>query len=35
MSIVLSMTFSQNVEEVVIFLQKQLQKMQEAEYDKV
>jgi hypothetical protein len=35
MSIVLSMTSSRNVEEVAIFLKKQLQKTQEADYDKV
>ena len=35
MSIVLSMTSSRNVEEVVIFLKKQLQKTQEADFDKV
>lgn len=35
MSIVLSMTSSRNVEEVALFLKKQLQKTQEADYDKV
>jgi coatomer subunit beta len=35
MSIVLSMTSSRNVEEVVVFLKKQLQKTQEADFDKV
>jgi len=35
MSIILSMTSSRNVEEVAIFLKKQLHKMQEADYDKV
>ena len=34
-SIVLSMTSSRNVEEVVIFLKKQLQKTQEADFEKV
>jgi coatomer subunit beta len=34
MSIVLSMTSSRNVEEVVTFLKKQLQKTQEADFDK-
>jgi coatomer subunit beta len=34
-SIVLSMTSSRNVEEVVVFLKKQLQKTQEADFDKV
>ncbi|EGN93580.1 hypothetical protein SERLA73DRAFT_97514 [Serpula lacrymans var. lacrymans S7.3] len=34
MSIVLSMTSSRNVEEVVLFLKKQLQKTQEQEYEK-
>jgi len=34
MSIVLSMTSSRNVEEVALFLKKQLQKTQEADYDK-
>jgi coatomer subunit beta len=35
MSIVLSLTSSRNVEEVVVFLKKQLQKTQEADFDKV
>ncbi|KAH7886317.1 adaptin N terminal region-domain-containing protein [Phlebopus sp. FC_14] len=35
MSIVLSMTSSRNVEEVVLFLKKQLQRTQEQEFDKV
>jgi coatomer subunit beta len=35
MSIALSMTSSRNVEEVVLFLKKQLQKTQEADYEKV
>jgi coatomer subunit beta len=35
MSIVLSMTSSRNVEEVALFLKKQLQKTQEADSDKV
>jgi coatomer subunit beta len=35
MSIVLSLTSSRNVEEVVAFLKKQLQKTQEADFDKV
>lgn len=35
MGIVLSMTSSRNVEEVALFLKKQLQKTQEADYDKV
>ena len=34
-SIVLSMTSTRNVEEVVLFLKKQLQKTQEADFDKV
>ena len=34
MSIILSMTSSRNVEEVALFLEKQLQKTQEADYDK-
>lgn len=34
-SIVLSMTSSRNVEDVVIFLKKQLQKTQEADFEKV
>jgi vesicle coat complex subunit len=34
-SIGLSMTSSRNVEEVVIFLRKQLQKTQEADFEKV
>lgn len=34
-SIVLSMTSSRNVEDVVLFLKKQLQKTQEADFDKV
>jgi coatomer subunit beta len=34
-SIVLSMSSSRNVEEVVVFLKKQLQKTQEADFDKV
>ncbi|KAF9447848.1 coatomer protein [Macrolepiota fuliginosa MF-IS2] len=34
MSIVLSMTSSRNVEDVVLFLKKQLQKTQEADFDK-
>ena len=34
-SIVLSMTSSRNVEEVVVFLKKQLQKTQEADFEKV
>lgn len=33
--IVLSMTSSRNVEDVVIFLKKQLQKTQEADFEKV
>ena len=33
--IVLSMTSSRNVEEVVLFLKKQLQKTQEADFEKV
>jgi coatomer subunit beta len=33
--IVLSMTSTRNVEEVVLFLKKQLQKTQEQDYDKV
>jgi len=33
--IVLSMTSTRNVEEVVLFLKKQLQKTQEADFDKV
>jgi vesicle coat complex subunit len=35
LSIVLSMTSSRNVEEVVMFLKKQLQRTQEQEFDKV
>lgn len=35
MAIVLSMTSSRNVEEVVLFLKKQLQKTQEQDFDKV
>jgi len=35
MSIVLSMTSTRNVEEVVLFLKKQLQRTQEHDYDKV
>lgn len=35
MSIVLVMTSSRNVEEVPLFLKKQLQKTQEADYDMV
>jgi vesicle coat complex subunit len=35
MSLVLSMSSSRNVEEVVVFLKKQLQKTQEADFDKV
>lgn len=35
MSIVLSMTSSRNVEEVALFLKKQLQKTQEVDYEKV
>jgi coatomer subunit beta len=35
MSIVLSMTSSRNVEEVVLFLKKQLQRTQEREFEKV
>jgi coatomer subunit beta len=35
MNIVLSMTSSRNVEDVVLFLKKQLQKTQEADYEKV
>lgn len=35
MSIVLSMTSSRNVEEVALFLKKQLQKTQEADFEKV
>ena len=35
MSITLSMTSSRNVEEITLFLKKQLQKTQEADYDKV
>lgn len=34
-SLVLSMTSSRNVEEVVLFLKKQLQKTQEADFEKV
>jgi len=34
MTIVLSMTSSRNVEDVVLFLKKQLQKTQEAEFEK-
>jgi coatomer subunit beta len=34
-SIVLSMTTSRNVEDVVLFLKKQLQKTQETEFEKV
>ena len=34
-SIVLSMTSSRNVEELVVFLKKQLQKTQEADFEKV
>jgi vesicle coat complex subunit len=34
-SIILSMTSGRNVEEVVQFLKKQLQKTQEADFDKV
>lgn len=34
-SIVLSMTSSRNVEEVALFLKKQLQKTQEADFEKV
>ena len=34
MSIVLSMTSPQNIEEVVLFLKKQLQKTQEHDYEK-
>ncbi len=34
-SVVLSMTTSRNVEEVVLFLKKQLQKTQESDFDKV
>ena len=35
MSIVLSMTSTRNVEEVVLFLKKQLQRTQEHDHDKV
>lgn len=35
MSIVLSMTSSRNVEEVALFLKKQLMKTQEADFEKV
>lgn len=35
MSIVLRMTSARNVEEVVLFLKKQLQRTQEHDYDKV
>ncbi len=35
MNIILSMTSSGNVEEVVLFLKKQLQKTQEADFEKV
>ena len=35
MSIILSMTTSRNVEDVVLFLKKQLQKTQESEFEKV
>jgi coatomer subunit beta len=35
MSIVLSMTTSRNVEEVVLFLKKQLQRTQEQDFEKV
>jgi vesicle coat complex subunit len=35
MSIVLSMTSNRNVEEVVLFLKKQLQQTQEREFEKV
>jgi hypothetical protein len=35
MSIVLSMTSSRNIEEVVLFLKKQLLKTQEADFEKV
>jgi coatomer subunit beta len=35
LAIVLSMTSSRNVEEVVLSLKKQLQKTQEADFDKV
>jgi coatomer subunit beta len=35
MSIVLSMTSSRNVEDVVLFLKKQLVKTQEADFEKV
>lgn len=35
MSIVLSMTSSRNVEEVALFLKKQLQKTQEADFENV
>lgn len=34
-AIVLSMTSSRNVEEVVLFMKKQLQKTQEADFEKV
>jgi coatomer subunit beta len=34
-SIVLSMTSTRNVEDVVIFMKKQLQKTQEADFEKV
>lgn len=35
LSIVLSMTSSRNVEEVVLFLKKQVQRTQEQDYEKV
>ena len=35
LSIVLSMTTSRNVEEVVLFLKKQLQRTQDQEFEKV
>ncbi|KAH0825737.1 hypothetical protein J3R83DRAFT_9952 [Lanmaoa asiatica] len=35
MTIVLSMTFTRNIEEVVLFLEKQLQRTQEHDHDKV
>ena len=35
MSIILSMTSSRNVEEVVMYLKKQLQKTQEVDFEKV
>lgn len=34
-AVVLSMTSSRNVEDVVLFLKKQLQKTQEADFEKV